>query len=631
MGPEDTEEQVPQGDAQPAGEPTAPVEQSPVSGQPAAAPAPQQPTPQQVQMAQQAQLQTAKISHLSQIGQMVLGAMGKDVNYSIDPQTGQTVTSVTPQKPGELFRRILAGALVGGAVGGQDARAAGGSPLAGAVGGAGAAQAQLQQQDQQKQADAQQQFKNQQTAAKAQEDQTEGDLNQQLQKAQIAHANLGTLQLNQLTQGKDYDIHVQHADAGKANVAPYIDAGLKPVFDSIPEADMQKTIQSNPGASALDWEPTGTHETVDPDGTHHYQYTYSAFDPKGKVPLSDQTLSAWKKDGFLDSLGSNAADVLQPDKQLDASQFIALKNKHTQYQIQQETDRQHTQKIAMDAATLADKQAQTAQHIAAAGASDARAHTTLRAGRAAQTGQVADAAADVADPNNTDDRIGRAAKNIMAGNDTIDTVAKGMGKESAKFRQDVQDRVLKLAGGTYDFEGQRQEAREFGSVPVQTKLKANTTLTGSDGKSGLLSELQQEAHKANITSIPALNDVQAWSRIQSGNPEGVTLHQLMNDIAEQYGSIFAQGGATSDAKIKLAQENFPKNFNTGQIDEAVRAARIALGDRMRVYADHNRFVRSHYGASIPVQVQDDQGRVAPTTMDQVDGILARHPNWKRAN
>jgi hypothetical protein len=629
MGPEDTEEQVPQGDAQPAGEPTAPVEQSPVSGQPAAAPAPQpvqQPTPQQVQMAQQAQLQTARTSHLSQIGQMVLGAMGKDVNYSIDPQTGQTVTSVTPQKPGELFRRILAGALVGGAVGGQDARAAGGSPLAGAVGGAGAAQAQMQQQDQQKQANAQQQFKNQQAAAKDQEDQTEGDLNQQLQKAQIAHANLGTLQLNQLTQGKDYDVHVQHADAGKANVAPYIDAGLKPVFDSIPEADMQKTIQSNPGASALDWEPTGTHETVDPDGTHHYQYTYSAFDPKGKVPMAQTTLTAWKKDGFLDSLGSNA-DVLQPDKQLTASEFIALKNKHTQYQIQQETDRQHTQAVAMDAAKLANVQAQAAQHQASADKS----HTALRTGRAAQTGQVADAAADVADPNNTDDRIGRAAKNIMAGNDTIDTVAKGMGKESAKFRQDVQDRVLKLAGGTYDFEGQRQEAKEYNSVPVQTKIKANTTLTGSDGKSGLLSELQQEAHKANITSIPALNDVQAWSRIQSGNPEGVTLHQLMNDIAEQYGSIFAQGGATSDAKIKLAQENFPKNFNTGQIDEAVRAARIALGDRMRVYADHNRFVRSHYGASIPVRIQDDTGHFGNTTMDKVDGLLAQNPKWKRAN
>lgn len=626
MGPEDTEEQVPQGDAQPAGEPT-PPEQSPVSGQPApqAAPAPVQPTPQQVQQVQQAQLETARTSHLANIGQMVMGAMGKDVNYSIDPQTGKTVTTVSPQKPGELFRRILAGALVGGAVGGQDARAAGGSPLAGAVGGAGAAQAQIQQQDAAKQAQAQQDFKNQQNAAKTQQDQTEGDLNAQLQKAQIAHANLGTLQLNQLTQGKDYDVHVQHANAGKANIAGYEDAGLKPVFDAIPEADMQKTIQSNPGASALDWEPTGTHEVVDPDGTHHFQYTYSAYDPKGKVPLPQSTLTAWKNDGFLDSLGQNAADVLQPDKQLDASQFIALKAKHTQYQIQQETDRQHTQKVAMDAAKLASEQALAAQRTASGHASEHRAN------QAAKTAQVSTATQTPA-AGDTDDPVARSAKSVMSGDLTMDEIGKGSrGNKGSEFTNAVRDKILQLSGGKYDFTGADQEAKEFKSIPVQNKLKANQTLSGSDGKSGLLKDLADAAHEANLTSLPALNDVQAWGRIQSGSQAGIKAHQLATDVAEQYGSIFAQGGATSDAKIKLGQEMFAKNFNARQTDEAVNAARIALGSRMRAYADHNRFIRSHYGTSIPVTVQDEQGRVAPTTMNKVDDILARHPNWKRVN
>jgi hypothetical protein len=637
MGPEENDEQVPQGDAQPAGEPTAPAE-----AQPSPVPV-QQTTPAPQPNAQVAALnptepdvtakvQAAKTSHLAGIGQQLLGALGKEANYSIDPKTGQTVTTVSNMKPGELFRRILAGALVGGAVGGQAARAAGGSPLAGAVAGAGAVEQMKGQQDEGRREQAQNQFKNQMTADKNQRDQQETDVNGQLLKAQIAHSNIGTLKLNQETQAQDYDTHQKHAQAGKTNVAPYLDAGLKPTFDQVPEEEMQKTIQSNPGASALDWEPVGMKESVDAQtGEHHYQYVYSAFDPKGKVPLSDVTLNAWKKDGFLDTMGQNAADILQPGKQLDASQYIALKNKHTQYQLQQETDRQKQQKVAMDAADLADKQAQAAQRLGAAHASDAKSHQTARAGRATQTSQAADAASDVSDPNNADDRVGRAAKNIIAGNDTIDTVGKGMGKEASKFRQDVQDRILKLSGGKYDFEGQRQEAKEFNSVPVQTKVKANVTLTGSDGKSGLLSELQQEAHKAGITSLPALNDVQAWGRIQSGSPEGVTLHQLMNDIAEQYGSIFAQGGATSDAKIKLAQENFPKNFNTAQIDEAVRAARIALGDRMRVYADHNRFVRAHFGASIPVRIVDDKGRGGTTTMDKVDDLLAKNKNWKRAN
>gem|GEM_PF-7032065 len=57
---------------------------------------------------------------------------------------------------------------------------------------------------------------------------------------------------------------------------------------------MQYLIQNRPGASTFDWEATGVKLSTGPDGKPTYQYTYSAYDPKGKVPVSAGTIAQWK-------------------------------------------------------------------------------------------------------------------------------------------------------------------------------------------------------------------------------------------------------------------------------------------------------------------------------------------------
>lgn len=133
---------------------------------PAPAPAPK-PTPQQ-------QAAAADTQHHSAIGRIASALLGKQRNYSVDPTTGQTVVTETQPKPGDLFRHILAGAILGGAAGASAQtiiRGADGKPMAVHAGGAAAfgagarAGMELNEAGEQRRIDAaQQQFKNQQTA-----------------------------------------------------------------------------------------------------------------------------------------------------------------------------------------------------------------------------------------------------------------------------------------------------------------------------------------------------------------------------------------------------------------------------------------------------------------------------------
>src|ERR1700676_1942360 len=54
-------------------------------------------------------------AHHNMLGKVASALLGKQVDYRINPQTGQSEAYEVPQKPGDLFRHILAGALIGGA------------------------------------------------------------------------------------------------------------------------------------------------------------------------------------------------------------------------------------------------------------------------------------------------------------------------------------------------------------------------------------------------------------------------------------------------------------------------------------------------------------------------------------
>jgi len=191
--------------------------------------------------------------------------------------------------------------------------------------GSGAAQARKGVQEQQAQAQAaQQQALNNQLAAKKEAREQAGfDTEQQVRKAQLAQANAETLRTNIMTQGDSFKLHQDIANADKDRISTFANAGVKPVYEDIPESQMQDIIKNAPGSSALDWRHTGVKTVLDANGNPSYEYTLSAYDPKASAPLSDATVKQWDEDGLF-KYHPEYKEIAKPGKVLTVGQFTAL-------------------------------------------------------------------------------------------------------------------------------------------------------------------------------------------------------------------------------------------------------------------------------------------------------------------
>ena len=246
--------------------------------------------------------------------------MGSSTQYVQTPNGPQPVQ--VQNKPGQLFRSILAGAIMGGAAGAEHNDGSG-AGYGGAGRGAQAVIDNDRQQLQMRQQQGQQQFQNTLSANKDRREQSAAETEELVRKAQIAQANAETLRTNLLTQGASFDLHQKVADADKDRVATYTQAGVKPVFEDIPESQMQDVMKNRPGASALDWRHTGVKTVVDANGNPSYEYTLSAYDPTQPLPLAKATIDQWDKDGLF-KYHPEYKDIAQPGKTLTVGQFIAL-------------------------------------------------------------------------------------------------------------------------------------------------------------------------------------------------------------------------------------------------------------------------------------------------------------------
>lgn len=332
------------GSAGPAPGPLTPAPQPP---QPPAAPAPQ---PKMNPAA------AADIAHHYGIGKAVKSLFGQERSYSVD-ETGKTVETESDAKPGQIFRHMVAGVLLGGAAAEKNKSK---NFLSGLASGGGAAVENEQAQDQNKIKQAREDFKQGLEAKKDKREDQYANTQQDLMKAQIAMHNAQTLRENHLIQRESFEAHQQAAAHGKAQMQPYLDANLPKAFDGVSESEMNELLKKNPNASNLLWEPTGVTTKVGQDGKPYEELTYSAVDPKGKVKITDEQIKNWKAAGLDQVYGKQFFDVLKSGKELDAQQYMALthaeQDLHNKSQERQKQDldkRKEEAQIALEKAQAA--------------------------------------------------------------------------------------------------------------------------------------------------------------------------------------------------------------------------------------------------------------------------------------
>lgn len=264
---------------------------TPIAGPPQASPAAQ---PQADPAA------AANAAHSSFVGSAFKALSGQQTQYAVDPTTGQMQQTQTQNTPGQFFKNIVAGALIGGAIGADNAQKNGGSGLAAAMQGGRGVLDSDQQQNQQRIGQAQQEYANQLRAQqnqreqqKAAQDTQEAATKDTMMKAQTAGVNMQTLREGLEAQGKDFTNHVQVSDRDSSLAKGlYGSNNIDPKFSDIPESDIPKFLQDHKGAATdYHWLATGTKLETGDDGKPKWENTYSLYDNNASVPVTKAWLN----------------------------------------------------------------------------------------------------------------------------------------------------------------------------------------------------------------------------------------------------------------------------------------------------------------------------------------------------
>jgi hypothetical protein len=133
---------------------------------------------------------------------------------------------------------------------------------------------------------------------------------------------------------------------------------------------------------------------------------------------------------------------------------------------------------------------------------------------------------------------------------------------------------------------------------TQNTLNYLESLTGPDNNSGNLGILIKMSDAMPRTKFPPLNRPDLWAKLQSGNPDVAAYYSAVAESADQVAKILqggTTGSATSDAKLKQANDLFNKGFNTEQMKSVASTLRTLLGNRKDALIRDNPFLQQQFG------------------------------------
>lgn len=134
------------------------------------------------------------------------------------------------------------------------------------------------------------------------------------------------------------------------------------------------------------------------------------------------------------------------------------------------------------------------------------------------------------------------------------------------------------------------------NVQTQNTLNYLGSLVGGNGQTGNLDDLKTISNAIDRTQFPALNDVEAWAKLQTGNPQIVAYNATVTEVADQIAKILQGGGTgsgTSDAKLAQASALFQKSFTKEQINATIDAIKPLLVNRGKNIVKDNPYLKDY--------------------------------------
>lgn len=159
---------------------------------------------------------------------------------------------------------------------------------------------------------------------------------------------------------------------------------------------------------------------------------------------------------------------------------------------------------------------------------------------------------------------------------------------------------------------------------TQNTLNYLGSLVGSDNGSGtfvggnlnqLIAQSNERASKFDASkwghgfapsNLPALNNVQQWAALETGDPSMAAYHATLMETADQVAKILQGGGAgggTSDAKLAQAQSLFDTGFTPDQMAAVATSLQGLLSNRASSMIKDNPYL-SDYATQFGVQTNN---------------------------
>src|SRR6266849_2429356 len=205
----------------------------------------------------------------------------------------------------------------------------------------------------------------------------------------------------------------------------------------------------------------------------------------------------------------------------------------------------------------------------------------------------------LAEANGTTEEIAGQGIDLVEG----DLVPSQLSQRSKRFNtilKAARDYSLSKYGKPFDFEKAQRDYQFAQNVGTQNTLKYLNSLTGNPktGEKGNLQLLVDISNGVDRSDFPALNDLDAWEKLQSGDSKYIPLYNVAVDVSDQFAKIMAGGGSgnvTSDKKIEQGLRMFRTGFSKQEVQASAGSTLQMLANRKREFISGNRYLEKDYG------------------------------------
>ncbi len=182
---------------------------------------------------------------------------------------------------------------------------------------------------------------------------------------------------------------------------------------------------------------------------------------------------------------------------------------------------------------------------------------------------------------------------------------------------------MAVNGVHFDIAKANRDYKFATNINTQNTLNYLGSLVGTDNGSGLaggnldqlisLSDARATGfdsskwgHGFAPSSLPALNDVTQWAKIQTGDPAMAAYYATLLEVSDQVAKVLQGGGSgsgTSDAKLAQAQALFQKGFTPDQVSAIAKQLKELLGSRAASMVKDNPYL-SDYATQFGVKTDN---------------------------